>query len=103
MYAIVRSGGRQHRVSVGDVLEVNRLAAERGSSVTLPPVLVVDAGAVTSDPQSLARYQVSAEIVGHTRGPKIDILKYKNKTGYRRRLGHRQELTRLRVTNIASA
>lgn len=100
MYAIVRSGGKQHKVEVGDVLEVNRLAGERGSTVTLPPVLVVDSGEVTSDQESLARFQVSAEIVAQTQGPKIDILKYKNKTGYRRRLGHRQQLTQLKVTGI---
>lgn len=100
MYAIVRSGGRQHKVAVGDVFEVNRLAGERGSTVSLPPVLVVDDGRVTSDQQSLDRYEVSAEIVAQTQGPKIDILKFKNKTGYRRRLGHRQQLTQLKVTGI---
>lgn len=100
MYAIVRSGGRQHKVAVGDVLEVNRLAGERGEVVTLPPVLVVDDGTVTSEQQSLNRYQVSAEIVAQTQGPKIDILRYKNKTGYRRRQGHRQQLTQLKVTAI---
>ena len=100
MYAIVHSGGRQHKVAVGDVLEVNRLAGERGSTVTLPPVLVIDGSEVTTDPTSLARYQVSAEIIGPTKGPKIDILKYKNKTGYRRRLGHRQQLTQVKVTGI---
>lgn len=102
VYAIVRSGGRQHKVVVGDTLDVNRLAGESGSTVTLPPVLVVEDGRVTADPGGLARYQVSAEIVGHTQGPKIDILRYKNKTGYRRRLGHRQQLTRLKVTGIAA-
>lgn len=100
MYAIVRSGGRQHKVAVGDLLEVNRLAEGTGSTVKLPPVLVVDGDRVTSDPDGLAGYQVSAEIVGQTRGPKIDILKFKNKTGYRRRVGHRQELTRVKVTGI---
>lgn len=103
MYAIVRSGGKQHKVEVGDVLEVNRLAGERGSTVTLPPVLVVDSGEVTSDQESLAGFKVSAEIVAQTQGPKIDILKYKNKTGYRRRLGHRQQLTQLKVTGIDKA
>lgn len=100
MYAIVRSGGRQHKVAVGDVLEVNRLAGERGEVVTLPPVLVVDDGTVTSQQQSLDRYRVSAEIVAQTQGPKIDILRFKNKTGYRRRQGHRQQLTQLKVTAI---
>lgn len=102
VYAIVRSGGRQHKVAVGDVLEVNRLTGERGSTVTLPPVLVIDGGEVTSDPAALARYKISAEIVDQTQGPKIDILRFKNKTGYRRRLGHRQQLTQVKVTSIDS-
>ncbi|MDP9432197.1 MAG: 50S ribosomal protein L21 [Actinomycetota bacterium] len=100
MYAIVRSGGRQEKVAVGDVLEVNRLAAAPGDSVTLPAVLVVDGENVTTDPNALAGVTVSAEVVGELRGPKIDILKYKNKTGYRRRQGYRSDLTRIRVTGI---
>ncbi len=100
MYAIVRSGGRQEKVAVGDVLEVNRLAAAPGDSVTLPAVLVVDGENVTTDRNALAGVTVSAEVVGELRGPKIDILKYKNKTGYRRRQGYRSDLTRIRVTGI---
>lgn len=100
VYAIVRSGGRQHKVAVGDVVEVNRLAGERGEVVSLPPVLVVDDGKVTVDNGSLARYQVNAEITAQTQGPKLDILNWKSKTGYRRRLGHRQQLTQLKVTGI---
>jgi large subunit ribosomal protein L21 len=100
VYAIVRSGGRQHRVAVGDVVEVNRVVGNAGDAVTLPAVLVVDGESVTSDAARLAGVTVTAEVVGHTRGPKIAILKYKNKTGYRKRLGHRQELSRLRVTGI---
>jgi len=100
VYAIVRGGGRQHRVAVGDVLEVDRLAGEPGATVSLPAVLVVDEGAVTSDPEALRGISVTAEVVRHTKGPKIDILKYKNKTGYRRRMGHRQQHTEVRVTGI---
>lgn len=100
MYAIVRSGGRQHKVAVGDSVDVNRLAGDAGSPVELPAVLVVDGGTVTADPASLQRYRVNATIRGHIRGPKIDILRFKNKTGYRRRQGHRQQLTRLEITGI---
>lgn len=100
MYAIVRSGGKQHRVAVGDVITVDRLAAPPGDSVLLPAVLVVDGADVTSAPAALARVRVSAEVVGAAKGPKIDILRYKNKTGYRRRQGHRSKLTTLRVTSI---
>ncbi len=102
MYAVVKSGGRQYRVSVGDVLEVNRLVGARGDSVSLPTVLVVDGASVTSAAAELADMPVTGEVIDHPRGPKIRILKYKNKTGYRKRQGHRQELTRLKVTAIGA-
>jgi large subunit ribosomal protein L21 len=102
VYAIVRAGGRQEKVEVGDVLVVDRVAGEPGSSLELPAVLVVDGSSVTSDKTALGKVKVTAEIVDHRRGPKIDILKYKNKTGYRRRQGHRSELTTVKVTNIAA-
>lgn len=100
MYAIVKAGGRQEKVAVGDEIEVNRLKGDLGSEVALPALLVVDDGAVTSDASDLAKVAVNAEIVDHLRGPKIRIQHYKNKTGYKRRQGHRQDLTRLRVTSI---
>lgn len=97
MYAIVRSGGKQHKVAVGDVIEVEKV---QGETVTLPALLLVDGETVTSDAQTLAGVQVTAEVVAQTKGPKINIIKYKNKTGYRKRQGHRQKLTQLRVTGI---
>ena len=100
MYAIVRAGGRQEKVAVGDVVVLDRQAGDPGASVALPVVLLVDGSSVTSDPAVLAKASVTAEIVDHRRGPKIDILRYKNKTGYRRRQGHRQELTAVKVTDI---
>jgi large subunit ribosomal protein L21 len=103
VYAIVRCGGRQERASVDDVLTVDKLSGEVGASVTLPAVLVVDGGKVISDPAELSSYQVTAEIVGDAAGPKINMIHYKNKTGYRRRLGHRQKYTQVRVTGIAAA
>jgi len=102
VYAIVRCGGRQEKASVDDVLTVDRLAGDVGTSVTLPAVLVVDDGKVISDPAQLSSYQVTAEIVGPALGPKINMIHYKNKTGYRRRLGHRQKYTHVRVTGIAA-
>ena len=102
MYAIVRSGGRQEKVAVGDVIESDRVEGEPGDRVELPALLLVDGDSVTSDAASLAGVTVSAEVVAHTKGPKIDIFKYKNKTGYRKRQGHRQSLTQLRVTGIES-
>ncbi len=100
VYAIVKAGGRQEKVAVGDVVVVDRLAEQAGATVTLPALLLVDGATVTSDAAALAGVTVTAEIVRAEKGPKIDILKYKNKTGYKRRLGHRQKLTQVRVTSI---
>jgi large subunit ribosomal protein L21 len=100
VYAIVRAGGRQEKVAVGDVLEVDRLQGEPGESVRLPALLLVDGESVTCDAQTLSGVTVTAEIVAASKGPKIDILKYKNKTGYRKRQGHRQKLTQVKVTGI---
>ena len=101
MYAIVRCGGRQEKASVDDVLTVDRLTGEVGSTLTLPALLVVDGGNVVSDPEELGGYQVAAEIVGDASGPKINMIRYKNKTGYRRRLGHRQRYTQVKITSIS--
>ena len=102
MYAIVRCGGRQERASVDDVLTVDKLSGDVGSSVTLPALLVVDGSKVISNPSELGGYQVTAEIVGAASGPKINMIQYKNKTGYRRRLGHRQKYTQLKITGIST-
>jgi large subunit ribosomal protein L21 len=101
VYAIVRSGGHQHKVAVGDTLSVDRVSATPGESVTLPAVLLVDdGGSVTTDAAALAAATVTAEVVEETKGPKIVIHLFKNKTGYHRRQGHRSKLTTLRVTGI---
>jgi large subunit ribosomal protein L21 len=100
VYAIVKTGGKQYKVAVGDTVEVEKLDGAAGATVTLPALLVVDGENVTSDAQALAGVKVSAEFVAATKGPKIRILKYKNKTGYRKRMGHRQQLTQVRVTDI---
>lgn len=100
MYAIVRCGGRQERASVDDVLTVDKLAGEIGSTVTLPAVLIVDDGQVISDRHELGGYQVTAEILGPVSGPKINMIHYKNKTGYRRRQGHRQKYTQVKITGM---
>jgi large subunit ribosomal protein L21 len=101
VYAIVKAGGRQEKVSVGDVVVVDRLSGGAGDTVQLPALLLVDGEKVTSDATSLAKVTVTAEIVRDERGPKIIIQKFKNKTGYKKRQGHRQDLTRLKVTSIA--
>ena len=101
MYAIVRAGGRQEKVSVGDVLLIDKIG-QAGDTVQLQPLLVVDGGTVTSDASKLAKVKVTAEVVKAAKGPKIVILKYKNKTGYRKRQGHRQRYTKVLVTDIKS-
>ncbi|HLS39211.1 MAG TPA: 50S ribosomal protein L21 [Ornithinicoccus sp.] len=100
MYAIVRAGGRQEKVSVGDVLLVDKVSAQVGETVELAPLLLVDGSTVTSDADSLAKVKVTAEVVKAAKGPKIIIQKFKNKTGYKKRQGHRQPLTQVKITAI---
>ena len=100
MYAIVKTGGKQSKVAEGDLVKVEKIEGEPGSSVALTPILLVDGAEVTTSADKLAKVSVSAEIVEQTKGPKIKILKYKNKTGYKKRQGHRQPLTVLKVTGI---
>jgi large subunit ribosomal protein L21 len=101
VYAIVRCGGRQEKVALDDVLTVDKLADEEaGSSVTLPALLVVDGETIISDAAELGRYTVTAEVVGPAKGPKINMIHYRNKTGYKRRQGHRQQYTQVRITGI---
>ncbi len=99
VYAIVKAGGRQEKVSVGDVVVVDKLAGEIGDEVTLAPVMLVDGDKVTTG-ADLAKSSVKAEIIGDEKGPKINILKFKNKTGFRKRQGHRAKLTAVKVTAI---
>ncbi|MGH8881074.1 MAG: 50S ribosomal protein L21 [Stackebrandtia sp.] len=101
MYAIVKTGGKQYKAAEGDVLEVEKLAGEPGDAVTLPAVLLVDEGKLTTDASALAGVTVNGELVDHFKGPKIKIHKFKNKTGYHKRQGHRQQLTRVKVTGIS--
>src|SRR6201994_693813 len=101
VYAIVRCGGRQEKVALDDVLTVDKLADEEaGASVSFPALLVVDGGTVISDPSELSGYEVTAEVVGPAKGPKINMIHYRNKTGYKRRQGHRQKYTEVRITGI---
>ena len=101
VYAIVRAGGRQEKVSVGDYVTLNRVPGEVGSTLELPALLLVDGDKVTSAAADLAKVKVTAEILEDLRGPKIVIQKFKNKTGYKKRQGHRQELTKIKITSIA--
>jgi large subunit ribosomal protein L21 len=100
VYAVVKAGGTQHKVGVGDTFTINRLRGEAGDTLTLPALLLVDGDTVTTDAQALAGVTVTGQIVGHAKGPKIHIHKFKNKTGYHKRQGHRQPLTDVVVTAI---
>jgi large subunit ribosomal protein L21 len=100
VYAIVRSGGRQHKVAVGDVVQVDRIIGTPGTPIEMKALLVVDGDSVTSDAWVLEGVKVHGEIVAEVKAPKIDILKFKNKSGYRVRKGHRQKYTTVKVTSI---
>ena len=101
MYAIVKTGGKQYKVAEGDLVKVEKIEGEPGSTVALTPVLLVDGSDVTSDAEKLANITVNAEIVEAAKGPKIRGMHYKNKTGYKRRFGHRQPLTVLKITGVS--
>ncbi|GLI28876.1 50S ribosomal protein L21 [Agromyces rhizosphaerae] len=96
----MRAGGRQEKVEVGTIVTMDRVTADENGNVELPAVLLVDGKTITSDAEKLAKVKVTAEVLGDLRGPKIVIQKFKNKTGYKKRQGHRQELTRVKVTGI---
>jgi large subunit ribosomal protein L21 len=99
MYSIVKTGGKQYHVEEGQTLLIERLPADEGAQVMLQPLLYVD-GDDVFDGDALAAVTVQATVVAHERGPKLRIVKFKPKRGYKRRTGHRQELTRIRVTGI---
>jgi large subunit ribosomal protein L21 len=101
MYAIVKTGGKQYKVAVDDVVTVEKIDGEPGAEVSLPAVLLVDGDDVTTDSAALAAASITATVVEHTKGPKIRIHKFKNKTGYHKRQGHRQPLTKVQVTGIS--
>jgi large subunit ribosomal protein L21 len=98
-YAIVKTGGKQYRVEQGQTLLVERLAVGDGESVALQPLLLVDGSSVV-DGEDLAKVSVAARVVAHERGPKLRVVKFKPKRGYKRRTGHRQNLTRIEITEV---
>lgn len=100
VYAVVRAGGRQEKVSVGTIVTLDRVKADANGKIELPALLLVDGDKVTTDAAALAKVKVTAEVLNDLRGPKIIIQKYKNKTGYKKRQGFRAELTRVQVKEI---
>ncbi len=103
MYAVVATGGKQYRVTVGDTLDVESLDPGDDGTVELRPVLIVgDEGEVTAARDALGSARVKATVIAQRKGPKVVVFKYKNKTGYRRKAGHRQSLTRIRIEEISA-
>jgi large subunit ribosomal protein L21 len=101
MYAIIKTGGKQYRVAQGETLLVERLPDAEGATVDLPTLLYVD-GDTVLDGDALSKVTVTARIVSHERGPKLRVVKFKPKRGYKRRTGHRQDLTRIEIASIQS-
>lgn len=99
VYAIVKAGGRQEKVAEGSIVVMDRISGEPGDKVELEPLMLVDGTKITTAAEGISA-KVTAEIVRNEKGPKITIVKYKNKTGYRKRQGYRAKLTRLKVTSI---
>jgi large subunit ribosomal protein L21 len=99
MYAVIRTGGKQHKVKPGDVIEVEHLHAD-GDTVTLQPLLVVDDDGKTHVGKEIERAVVTAKLVGEQKGDKVNVFKYKNKSGYARRQGHRQLMTLVEIGDI---
>ena len=100
MYAVVATGGKQYRVKEGDLLNVEKLDVGTEGTVSLRPVMIVDDADVTVGADALSGASVTATIIDQHKGQKIRVFKYKNKTGYRRKAGHRQSLTRIRIDSI---
>jgi large subunit ribosomal protein L21 len=99
-YAVIKTGGKQYRVEEGTTFLVERLREDEGAKVSLEPLLYADADKSLFGADDLGKVKVEATVVGHERGPKLRVFKFKPKRGYKRRTGHRQELTRLQVTKI---
>jgi large subunit ribosomal protein L21 len=99
MYAVIETGGKQYRVEEGTSLLVDRLDAKEGDKVSLRAVMLRGDDVVLA-PKELEKVKVEATVAEHLRGPKIKVFKYKAKKGYRRRAGHRSELTKLEVTSV---
>ena len=102
MYAIVKTGGKQYRVEQDQTLLVERLAVEAGGSLALEPLLFCGDDTVF-DADGLAKVKVDAKVVEHLRGPKLTVFKFKPKRGYKRRTGHRQDLTRIQITTLSGS
>lgn len=102
MYAVVATGGKQLKVSAGDVVSVEKLNAEPGTTVDLDVIFLADEGEITVDTDKLAAAKVTAEVLEHFKGEKAVVFKFKKRKGYKRTKGHRQDLTRVRITDVVA-
>jgi large subunit ribosomal protein L21 len=100
VYAVIRAGGKQHKVAKGDIIEIERLKGDSDSVEFTPLLIVDDKGKVRSGKSELAKARVTATILGESKGTKIDVYKFRNKTGYRRHTGHRQTYSRIEISGI---
>jgi large subunit ribosomal protein L21 len=103
MYAVVATGGKQLKVAAGDVVVVEKLDAPVGETVKFDVIFLADEGEITVDTDALASASVTAEVVEHFKGEKAVVFKFKKRKGYKRTKGHRQNLTRVRITDVAAA
>jgi large subunit ribosomal protein L21 len=100
LYAVIRAGGKQHKVTKGDVIDIERVK-DGTSTLEFTPLLVVDdKGKARTAKTELAKARVTATVVGESKGDKVDVFKYRNKTGYRRHTGHRQKYTTIQIADI---
>ena len=100
MYAIIRAGGKQHKVAKGDVIEIEHVKDAKDTLEFTPLLVVDDKGKTSSAKSDLANARVTAKVLGDAQGPKVDVAKYRNKTGYRRNTGHRQRYTSVQISDI---
>lgn len=100
MYAIIQTGGKQYKVSEGDVIKVEKLGADAGESVTFDQVLVVNNGTLSTGNPTVAGASVSATVVANGKGKKVIVYRYKRKTGYHKKNGHRQQFTQVKIDKI---
>jgi large subunit ribosomal protein L21 len=100
MYAVVKTGGKQYTVKPGDVIAIEKIPAEVGEEVELPVIFVADGDKIEADPEKAAATKVTAEILDQYKGKKQLVFKFKKRKGYKKLKGHRQQLTKVRITAI---
>ena len=102
MYAVVKTGGKQYRVAPGDVIEIEKLDVEEGAEVELPVIFVADGETIEADPEKAAATKVTAEVLDQYKGKKQMVFKFKKRKGYKKLKGHRQQLTKVRITAVGA-